>query len=152
MASFILGILGGITAWVATELLAQPLSKFFALRAAAAEALARYEDRYNSSRDMSLANPDWMTERRLAYEDCGADLAAFTVSNAFVARLLGRFPLKRFRYYARFAGSNFQSLAQTDPGSETSEYFRVRVVAALRLARWRNNWGQRTRGNAPSRG
>ncbi len=139
MASFILGFLGGFIAWLATGLLAQPLSRFFALRAAAAEALTRYEDRFNSSRDMSLATPDWMTERRLAYEDCGADLAAFTVSNAWVARLLGQFPLKRFRYYARFAGSNLQSLAQTDPGTETSEYFRVRVVAALRLASWRKN-------------
>ena len=134
MASLTLGFLGGFIAWLATEILARPLSKFFALRAAAEEALARYEDRYNSNPDLSLAGPDWMAERKLAYEDCGAELAAFAVSNAFVARLLGRSPLKRLRYYVRFAGSNLQGLAQTDPGTETSEYFRVRVVAALRLA------------------
>jgi hypothetical protein len=139
VASFLLGFLGGFIAWLATEILARPLSKFFSLRAAVAEALTRYEDRYNSNRDSSPASRDWMVERKLAYEDCGADLAAFTASNAFVARLLGRSPVKRFRYYARFAASNLQSLAQTDPGTETSEYFRVRVVAALRLASWRKN-------------
>jgi hypothetical protein len=135
VASFALGFLGGFIAWLATEILARPLSRFFAIRAAAAEALVRYEDRHNSNPDLSLASPDWVAERRLAYEDCGAELAAFAVSNAFVARLLGRSPLKRFRYYVRFAGSNLQGLAQTNPGTDASAYFRVRVVAALRLAK-----------------
>ena len=79
MASFILGLLGGFVAWLATEILARPLSKFIALRAGAAEALARYEDRYNSDQDSLLANPDWLAERKLAYEDCGAELAVFAV-------------------------------------------------------------------------
>jgi hypothetical protein len=52
----------------------------------------------------------------------------------FVTRLLYRFPLKR--YYVRFAGSNLQSVAETEPGTEVSEYFRVRVVARLRLLYW----------------
>ncbi len=136
MESFFWGLLGGFIAWVATEYFARPLAKFFALRARAADVLARYEDRYNPDQDPLPPNSDWLVERKLAYEDCGAELAAFAVSNSLVARLLYRFPLKRFRYYVQFAGSNSLRLAETEPGTEMSDYFRVRVVAGLRLLYW----------------
>ena len=136
MGSLVLGLLGGLAAWVATEYFARPLASFFAMRARAAEALARYENRQRSDQYSVAADADWLVERKLAYVDCGADLVAFAMSNEFVTRLLHRFPLKRFRYYVRFAGSNLQSMAETEPGTEVSEYFRVRVVAGLRLLYW----------------
>ena len=136
VGSFFLGLLGGFTAWVAIEYFARPLARFYAMRARAAEALARYENRQHSDQHSVAADADWLVERKLAYVDCGAELVAFAISNVFVTRLLYRFPLKRFRYYVRFAGSNLQSMAETEPGTEVSEYFRVRVVAGLRLLYW----------------
>ena len=133
---FLFGLLGGFAAWVATEVLVRPLAKFFALRAEAAEVLARYADRFSLDPNSPSPHPDWLWERKLAYEDCGAKLAAFAISNSSVARLMGRCPLKRFRFHARSAGSNLLGLAETEPGTEASDYFRVRVLSALKISFW----------------
>jgi hypothetical protein len=76
---FFLGLLGGFTAWVATEYFARPLAGFFAMRARAAEVLARYENRQHSGQHSVAADADWLAERKLAYVDCGAELVAFAI-------------------------------------------------------------------------
>ena len=136
MESVLFGLLGGFVAWVATEVFARPLARFVALRAEAVEVLARYEDRFSLDPKSPAPHPDWLWERKLAYEDCGTKLAAFAISNSFVARLMGRCPLKRFRFHARSAGTNLLGLAETEPGTEASDYFRVRVASALKISFW----------------
>ena len=54
MGSFILGLLGGFTAWAATEYFARPLARFYAMRARTAEALARYENRQHLDQDLGI--------------------------------------------------------------------------------------------------
>lgn len=136
MESFLFGILGGFIAWVTTEIFVRPLTRFFALRAEAAEALALYEDRFNPDPDAPPPNSEWLAQRKLAYEHCGAGLVAFATSNSFISRLVYRVPLKNFRYRVRSAGSNMQGLAETAPGTQASDYFRTHVVSALKLWYW----------------
>jgi hypothetical protein len=44
VTSFLFGLFGGFTAWFATDYFLRPLTKFFALRAETAKALALYEE------------------------------------------------------------------------------------------------------------
>jgi hypothetical protein len=134
VGSFLFGLLGGFVAWIATAFFVQPLSGFFGLRAEAAEALARYEDRFNPNPDVTPPSADWLAERKRAYETCGAKLVAFAISNWLVARLLYRLPLTP--YYARSAGSSLQSLADAGPGTQASHQLRGQVVSALKLNYW----------------
>ena len=136
MKSFLFGLLGGVVAWVTTEIVLRPLTRFFALRAEAAKALALYEDRFNPDPDAPAPNAEWLVERKLAYEHCGAALVAFATSNSFIARVLRRVPLRHFRYQVRSAGSHLMGLAETDPGTEASYYFRSQTVSALTLWYW----------------
>jgi len=141
VGSFLFGLFGGFLAWAITEFFARPLIRFVALRAEAAKALALYDDRYNPDPDAPPPDTEWLAERKLAYEHCGAGLMAFATSNSLIARLLYRFPLKTFRYHARTAGSNMLGLAETLPGTEPSYYFRNQAVSALKLGYW--PWARR---------
>jgi hypothetical protein len=142
VGSFLSGLLGGIIAWATTDFFARPLTRFFALRAGVAEALALYEDRFKGP-DAPEHDSEWFAGRRQAYEHWGAGLVAFAASNPLVARLLSRFPLRSFRYHARSAGSNMLGLAETLPGTPASDYFRSNVVTSLKL--WYSPWAGKRR-------
>ena len=133
MGSFLLGLLGGFIAWRATDSFLRPLTKFFVLRTETAEALALYEGHFNPDPDALPPSSEWLAERKLAYEQCGAGLLAFCTSHSFIAQLLHQFPLRSFRYHTRSAGSNMRALAETLPGTEPSDHFRRYVVYALKL-------------------
>jgi hypothetical protein len=133
VGSFLSGILGGIVAWSIIELFVRPLTRFFALRTEAADALAVYEDRFDPDPDAPPPNSRWLTNRTLTYDNCGADLMAFAASNPFATRLMHKIPLRRFRYQVRSAGSNMLSLAATAPGTEASDHFRQEIAWALKF-------------------
>ena len=65
---YFLGLLGGFTAWVAIEYFARPLARFYAMRARAAEALARYENRQHSDQHCRWpARIGWWNENWLMW-------------------------------------------------------------------------------------
>ena len=96
MGSFLSGILGGIVAWSIIEFFVRPLTRFFALRTEAADALALYDDRFDPDPDAPPPNPRWLAKRTLAYENCGADLMAFATLNQFATRLHAQNPTEAF--------------------------------------------------------
>jgi hypothetical protein len=148
VASFLFGLLGGVIAWVVTSFFAQPLSTFFNLRAGTAKALARYEDRVDHNPEAPVPSADWLAERKRTYENCGADLVAFAVSNTVITRLLNRFPYARFRCYPRSAGLALLTLSEVRPGTRSSEDLREQVISALKLT----SPLRKKRGEATSRG
>lgn len=134
MGSLLWGLVGGFIAWIATEFFARPLTRFFALRAETAEALSRYEDRVDPNPDIFDPAAEWLAQRKAAYEQCGAGLTGFALSNPFIARRLYLFPIPRFRYFARNAGMALLSLAECRPGGGASESCREQIEAALKLS------------------
>jgi hypothetical protein len=134
VVSFLFGLLGGVVAWIATTFFAQPLTRFYSLRAEAAEALAQYEDQIDLGLEEKFQPSErWIAERRVAYESCGSGLLAFAASNALLAGWFYRFWPKSSRYYARAAGSSLMALANTVPATQASEHFRVQIISALKL-------------------
>lgn len=129
-----MGLLGGFIAWIATTFFAQPLTKFYDLRAQAAEALARFEDQIDHGVEGEFRHrAQWIEERRLAYQACGSSLLAFATSNALVASWFYKLLPKRSRYYVRNAGFSLMTLAKVNPGTEASERVRAQIVSALKL-------------------
>jgi hypothetical protein len=132
--SFLFGLLGGFVAWIATTFFAHPLTNFYNLRGRAAEALARYEDRFNLEFDDSLqSDGNWIVDRRAAYETCGSSLLAFATSNRFVTKCLYRMAPRNCRYYVQSAGSNLMTLARVNPGTQAAKQLHEKIVSALKL-------------------
>jgi len=135
MSSFLLGLLGGFIAWIATEFVARPLAVFISLRTDAARVLSKYESRFNPDPEFS-PTPQWLADRKAAYEECGAKLVAFALSNGFIARRLARFPLRNWRCHARNAGETLLSLSEAPPGTYASKEFEEQIERSLRLSYW----------------
>ena len=134
MSSFVFGILGGIVAWVATTIVAQPLKKFLDLRAEAARLLALYGDEYDFTQNLShTSTADWLAERKKAYAACSAELTGFAFSNSLATRILHRSPIKSLRCYPRNAGTSLWSLSEATPGTGAAAELANGVKSALRL-------------------
>lgn len=117
MVSFFWGVIGGMVAWVATTILGQPIYRFVALRAEAAEMLARYERDNSEDPGRDARDVNWLAARRHAYHECGSKLVAFAVANVAVAHLLRHRFLRGTRYYPRSAGETLMTLGDLSPGS-----------------------------------
>jgi hypothetical protein len=133
MESFFFGILGGFIAWTMTWFFVQPLSVFFNLRGQAAEVLARYEGRSDPNPDAPPLSQDWITERKRAYESCGAALEGFSASNSVISALLYRPRPIIPRYYVRSAGSSLLTLSEVKPGTAAASELRDNIRSALKL-------------------
>jgi hypothetical protein len=129
---FLIGLLGGFVAWLATTVIATPLHRFMNLRASVAREIALYENRVREGDPEAEQPPaDWMARRKQAYEMCGAELMGFSFSNSLMTRVLHRVPGSPF--YPWRASSYLMTLAETTPGSGASAQAREGIQKALRL-------------------
>jgi hypothetical protein len=129
MASFLLGLLGGVVAWIAGDFVARPLHAFFGLRSEAATALARYERAHYQVR--ALLDPlddGYSSKRTSAYETCGSGLVAFAVTNATLARLLSR-----IGFSPATAGYEMLALSVVEPATEAAFALQALINGALKL-------------------
>ncbi|HEX2257478.1 MAG TPA: hypothetical protein VHG92_12400 [Afifellaceae bacterium] len=136
MASFLLGFLGGIVAWVCSSLLGRPLYRFFSLRQEAARVLALfdYAARFSIDDDYSSnAGP----LRKQAAKDCGAQLLALAAAHVAVTTLL-----HKLRFYPQSAGEELLTLSMDRPGSRGAVCRKELIMAALRLGDARLDPGQ----------
>ena len=126
LSSFLYGLLGGMVAWIATAILSQPLYRFLGLRNETAQLLAQYEHP-DVTRGGNM-NTDWMATRTKLYQECGANLIAFSAGNRPLGILL---EFCRFRPSA--AGQDFITLASLSPGANARGFLKQQIASALRL-------------------
>jgi hypothetical protein len=133
VVSFILGLAGGFIAWLATEFFGRPLNTILSLRSQAAAALARYESRYDPNPEAFEVTPEWLAERKAAYETCGAALVGFARSNSRFARIL--YKLRWWRISAESAGSSLLNLAELNPGGWAASQLEDKIEQSLKIGR-----------------
>lgn len=132
MAPLLAGLFGGVIAWIVTDFILRPVKEFWALRAKAANVLARYEERVDYEIPSQNYDPRWVTYRQQEYVDCGNLLIAYEASNQIASRILRRLPNK-WRCSPKSAGENFLILANLRPAEYQSYRTRNIIVAALKL-------------------
>jgi len=91
--NFLLGFLGGILAWFATNLIGQPLVTFLGARSEAARVLAQFEDLDGYDPERADPPPEIVEERRKLLAAAGAQLVAFAHANQFLTPILQKLKL-----------------------------------------------------------
>jgi hypothetical protein len=126
--------IGGFVAWIATNLVGQPLLRFYRLRAQAAHVLARYDGLpWIDNPEAKPPDEVWLEKRREAYDEIGSELIAFADTHSLIARTLHHKLLGKYRYKARNAGDDLRLLGAAYPLAQVSAEIRKRVRLALRL-------------------
>jgi hypothetical protein len=127
--------IGGFLAWTATNVVGQPLLRFFQLRAQAAHILVRYDGLpWIDNPDAKPPDEEWLEKPREAYDEIGSELIAFADTHSLIARTLRHKLLGKYRYKARNAGDDLRLLGAAYPLAQVSAEIRGRVQLALRLA------------------
>jgi hypothetical protein len=124
MASFFIGLLGGIVAWVGTALLGQPLYTLQNLRAEAARLIALYDNADAFQRN--AADAKWLQRRTEAYEEHGSRLVAFGATHRLLLPIIHIFKIQPIS-----AGYDLISLAYLSPGASDRAVMKGRLCSHL---------------------
>ena len=93
MTASLWGFFGGISAWIVTNFIAQPLNTFLAARSGAARALARYADLDYYDPEQDDPPPETIFAREKVLADSAAELIAFSHANQLLSNCLKIFRL-----------------------------------------------------------
>jgi hypothetical protein len=127
MHEFLLGMLGGVVAWVATMLVGHPFFELVNLRRETAQLLHLYEP---SGKDNRATIAQWLEDRANAYRTCAAKLFAFD-SSEIVAVAIAKLP--PFRWDLKKAAESLWQLAPLGPGASNRPELRSSIAEALNL-------------------
>jgi hypothetical protein len=134
MWSLLAGFVGGMAAWIATEVVAKPIARFMQLRSDAAMALALYEDQTWKFENPDVEPPDAdgseSVENYTKFRDqlC-SPLHPHNASYPF----LHHKALGRHRCYVSSAGSSLKGLGEAHPATAASDQLQRAVVSGLKL-------------------